>query len=132
MKNDQFAATLNAVEKRAFDAINDVIDNFLGNRKAENYREIVGELIQSFREMNVNMSLKIHFLHNHLDFFPDNLGDFSDEHGERFHQDVAIIEKRFKGKDPRHMLGEYCWSICRETDPDQMKRQCKRQYFPTL
>lgn len=69
MKNDQFAATLNAVEKRPFDAINDVIDNFLGNRKAENYREIVGELIQLFREMNVNMSLKIHFLHNHLDFF---------------------------------------------------------------
>ena len=32
------------------------------------------------------MSLKIHFLHSHLDFFPENLGDVSDEHGERFHQ----------------------------------------------
>lgn len=131
MKNVRFAATLKTVEKRAFDAINGVIDNFLGNRKAGNYREIIGELIQSFREMKVNMSLKIHFLHNHLDFSPDNLGDFSDEHGERFHQDVAIIEKRFKGKDPRRMLGEYCWSICRETDPDEMKRQSKRPFFLT-
>ncbi|UYV73073.1 hypothetical protein LAZ67_10001744 [Cordylochernes scorpioides] len=26
------------------------------------------------------MSLKIHFLHSHLDFFPDNLGAVSDEH----------------------------------------------------
>jgi len=26
-----------------------------------------------------NTSLKIHFLHSHLDFFPDNLGATSDE-----------------------------------------------------
>ncbi|KYM81997.1 hypothetical protein ALC53_07545, partial [Atta colombica] len=36
-----------------------------------------------------------------------NWGEFNDD-GERFHQD---IEKRFKGKDIRHMLGEYCWFI---------------------
>ena len=30
------------------------------------------------------MSLKIHMLHSHLDFFPDNCGMFSDEYGERF------------------------------------------------
>jgi len=29
------------------------------------------------------MSLKIHFLHSHLDFFPENLGAMSDKHGER-------------------------------------------------
>ncbi|UYV82366.1 K02A2.6-like [Cordylochernes scorpioides] len=42
------------------------------------------------------MSLRIHFLHSHLDFFPDNLGAFSDEHGERFHQDISIMEKRYQ------------------------------------
>ena len=36
------------------------------------------------------MSLKLHFLHSHLYFFPENLGDVSDEHGERFHQDIGI------------------------------------------
>jgi len=34
------------------------------------------------------MFLKIHFLHSHLDLFPDNLGDESDEHGELFHQQM--------------------------------------------
>ena len=41
------------------------------------------------------MSLKIHFLHSHWDFFPPNLGAVSDEQGERFHQDIATIEKRY-------------------------------------
>jgi len=67
--------------------------------------------------MKVNVLLKIHFLHNHLDFFPSNLDKFTDEHSERFHQDIAIIEKCFKGKDIRHMLGEYCWSIVHDTKP---------------
>ena len=30
------------------------------------------------------MSLKIHFLESHLDFFPENIGEVSDEHGENF------------------------------------------------
>ena len=38
------------------------------------------------------MSLEIHFLHSHLYFFPENLGDVSDEHGEKFHQGIAIME----------------------------------------
>ncbi|EFN87281.1 hypothetical protein EAI_04525, partial [Harpegnathos saltator] len=41
------------------------------------------------------MSLKIHFLHSHLDFFPENLDDTSDEQGERLHQDMAKIERRY-------------------------------------
>ncbi|UYV80151.1 hypothetical protein LAZ67_18001830 [Cordylochernes scorpioides] len=42
------------------------------------------------------MSIKIHFLHSHLDFFPDNLGAVSDEHGELFHQDISSMEKRYQ------------------------------------
>jgi len=33
------------------------------------------------------MSLKIHFLHSHLDFFPENMGAVRDEHREQVHQD---------------------------------------------
>ncbi|XP_076659865.1 uncharacterized protein LOC143363151 [Halictus rubicundus] len=51
------------------------------------------------KRLGCNMSLKMHFLHSHLDFFPANLGDVSDEHGERFHQDISTMEKRYKGKD---------------------------------
>ena len=42
------------------------------------------------------MSLKVHFLHSHLPFFHENLGAVSDEHGERFHQDIAVIERGLK------------------------------------
>ena len=44
------------------------------------------------------MSLKIQFLHFHLDLFPLNCGEESDEHEERFHHDIAAMEKRYQGK----------------------------------
>ena len=47
--------------------------------------------------MGCRMSLKIHFLHSHLDFFSPNLGDVSDEHGERFHLEMMIMERRYQG-----------------------------------
>ncbi|UYV81448.1 hypothetical protein LAZ67_20001231 [Cordylochernes scorpioides] len=56
---------------------------------------------------------KIHFLHSHLDFFPDNLGAVSDERGERFHQDISSMEKRYQGKWSPGMLADYCWTLKR-------------------
>jgi hypothetical protein len=38
------------------------------------------------------MSLKLHFLNAHLDYFPENLGAVSEELGERFHQDIKEME----------------------------------------
>nr|CAH7727961.1 unnamed protein product [Callosobruchus chinensis] len=64
--------------------------------------------------MGCNIYLKVHFLHSHLDFFPENLGAVSDEHGERFHQDIAKMEKRFPGKWSASMLTEYCWFLGRD------------------
>ena len=43
------------------------------------------------------MSLEVYFLKLHLNCFYENLGDVSDEHSGRFHQDVAIIKKDLKG-----------------------------------
>jgi len=47
------------------------------------------------------MNFKLHFLKSHLQHFPDNLGDYSEEQGERFHQDFCWMLKRehvMKGK----------------------------------
>jgi hypothetical protein len=71
--------------------------------------------------MKCNMSLKIHFLHSHLDFCPANLGDVSDEHGERLHQDIARMEKRYEGKWNPSMLGDYCWTLIREASDSDYK-----------
>jgi hypothetical protein len=53
----------------------------------------------------------MHFLFSHLDLFPLKCGDVSDEHGERFHQDVSVMEHRYKGKWRVAMSDNYCWMI---------------------
>jgi len=58
--------------------------------------------------MGCNMSMKIHFLESHLDFFLENLGEVSDEHGERFHQDILTMEKRYQSKWTSSMLADFC------------------------
>ncbi|GFU49023.1 uncharacterized protein TNCV_2333161 [Trichonephila clavipes] len=54
-------------------------------------------MLSNLKELGCNMSIKIHFLHSHLDRFPQNLGDFSEEQGERFHQGLRTMEERYQG-----------------------------------
>jgi hypothetical protein len=107
MQNPDFHSTLNDTEKAAWKAFTSMCTNFLGNHKAETYREFVSEMLKCFQVMKYNMSLKLHFLDYHPDLFPKNLGAVSDEHGERSHQDISIMEKGFVGRWNRGMLAEY-------------------------
>lgn len=145
---------MNALEPEeldAWEATIDVIENFLGNKKAPDYEAKVNRMIEAYHVMGVHMSLKIHFLAHHLDFFPDNLGNnityqkitfnstkvrfpllpgnFSDEHGERFHQEVSRIEESYKGKNPSHMLGQYTFSICRDKTGFEERRKTYKKHF---
>ncbi|UYV73369.1 hypothetical protein LAZ67_10002875 [Cordylochernes scorpioides] len=83
-QDGNFQNSLNEVEAEAWNSFRNVCKNFLGSVKVENYRDIVNDLLLSYKALGCNMSLKIHFLHSHLDFFPDNLGAVSDEHGEAY------------------------------------------------
>ena len=62
------------------------------------------------------MSLKLHFLHSHLEFFPDNLGAVNDKHSERFYQDIAVVETRYKGKSSANMMGDCCWFLQKQSE----------------
>lgn len=42
------------------------------------------------------MSIKLHYLHSHLDKFPGTIDDLSEEQRERFHQDIRIVEVRYQ------------------------------------
>ena len=53
------------------------------------------------------MSVKLHFLRLHLDFFPKNCGDLSEEQGEYFHQDIRIMEEGYQGWWDVNFLAEY-------------------------
>jgi hypothetical protein len=43
------------------------------------------------------ISLEVHFLHSHLDFLPEILGEVSQQQSERFHQDIKSKEQRCPG-----------------------------------
>ena len=63
----------------------------------------------------------MHFLHSHLDLFPKNLGAVSDEHGERFHQEISIMKRRFQGKWNPRMLADFCWTCRRQNTVESPK-----------
>ena len=116
VKDPNFDKTLDAIELNAWRTLKSVISNFLGNTRVSNYVKIVEDLLQAFKKMGCHMSPKIHLLHSHLQFFQDNLCDFSDVHGERFHQDIAVIEKRYCGKLTENLLADYCWDLITESN----------------
>jgi len=126
ISDSKFVRKLNKVERSAWVSIVDVIRNFLGNTRSENYKAIIGNLLKNLHALGSNMSLKIHFLHSHLDFFKPNLGEVSDEHGERFHQDIKEMEKRYQGEATPNMLADYCWTIARDNPDGTYKRKAKR------
>ena len=86
----------------------------MGNRKAVSHKGIAAKLLSTLQDMGANMSIKFHFLFSHLDRFLENLGDLSDEQGERFHQDISEMEVRYQGRWDAAMLADYCWSIKRD------------------
>ena len=102
--DEHFAGLLTKKEHAAWESFRAVALNFLGNHRAQNYRQIVDNMLTAYSEMGCNMSLKIHFLHSHLDFFPENCGAVSDENGERFHQTISTFERRYQGAWSTSML----------------------------
>jgi len=68
------------------------------------------------------MSIKMHYLHSHLNLFPPNLETVSDEQGERFHQDMATIEKRYEGLWNESMMADYIWTQIREDTTEHKKK----------
>ena len=70
------------------------------------------------------MSVKVYFLHSHLEYFSKNLEALSEEWGERFHQDIKVMEKRYQGKCNVSMIAEYCWVLIRECSDS-----CVENYF---
>ena len=114
IKDEFFDNLLQGDEKAVWDSFKFVARGILGNRRAQNYEELVNNLLQRYQKLRCNMSLKIHFLHSHLDFSPENCGAVSDEHGERIHQDISSFEKIYQGKRNCAMLADYCWTLARD------------------
>ena len=120
---------MNSLEKNAWISFVDVIKNFLGNVKAINYVEIVEKMLKSFESLRCNMSIKVHFLFSHLSSFPENLGSVSDEQGERFHQDIKIMEESYQGCWDVNMMADYCWNLKRHNASQKHSRLSRKRHF---
>ena len=86
---------MNPLEADAWRSFVRVVQNFLGNRKAANFVQVAQSMLDAYQRLGASMSIKVHFLHNHLDRFPANSGDVNEEEGERFHQDIKEMETRY-------------------------------------
>jgi hypothetical protein len=73
IKDEYFDSLLLCNENAAWDSFKLVVKGFLCNIRSQNYEELVDNLLQSYQKLRCNMSLKIHFLHSHLDFFPQRI-----------------------------------------------------------
>jgi hypothetical protein len=116
MIDDSFTGTMTEIEEDAWNAFKEVVKKFLGNIKDPllAYKEIVRNMLDRFKLLGCNMSLKLHSLVSHLDYFPPNLGAVSEQQRKRFHQDLKDVERLYKGHWDVNMMVDCCWSIARD------------------
>ena len=129
LKDKDFDIKVVGIERNAWRKFSTVIEGFLGNKGSSEYVSHVNELMKSFEKLGARMSIKMHFLQSHLDCFPENCGDYSEEQGERFHQDIKTMETRFQGRWDINMLADYCWCLKRDEPIIFHKRKASRTSF---
>jgi hypothetical protein len=57
-------------------------------------------------------------------------GSVSEGHGERFHQDIRELEKRYQGGWTVNMIAGYCWILNRESHcVESCGRKTERRKF---
>jgi len=123
MQDERFDEDWNETERNAWLIFKRICKDFLGNHKAANYQEVVQDLLISYKATGCNMSTKTHFLEDQLGFFPRKFGEVSDEHGERFHQDILAMEKRYQRKWTSRTLADQCRTLKRDVPEANYRRK---------
>lgn len=65
---------------------------------------IADKMLANYRELDADLSIKLHFLYCHLKSFLKNFGDIKDEQGEYFHRDIKVIENGYQGGWDKRMI----------------------------
>lgn len=90
INDEAFSAKLKPAQKYVWRRFAFVVKGFLGKNRNPQYKLHVKNFIAACRKEKIDMTHKMHYLHSHLDKFPENCSDFSDESGERSHQDIKV------------------------------------------
>ena len=132
MRDPSFVDKMETKEKAAWTSFKLVATGFLGNTKDPNCTTIITDMLDNFKKLGCNMSIKVHFLHSHLDYIHANLGDVSEEQGERFHQDIKDMGRRYQGRWNVNMIADYCWMLKRG-DPERVhSRKSNKRSFDRM
>ena len=68
MQDENIILSMNPLEADAWRGFVRVAQNILGYRRAANFEDVVQNMIDVYQRLRANMSIKVHFLHNHLDW----------------------------------------------------------------
>ena len=91
---------MNSLEAAGWQGFLGVVPNFLGNKRADNFRILVKSMVDAYQRLGANMSIKVNQ-------FLCNCGDFSDEQGERFRQHIKELETRYQSRWDAQMMADY-------------------------
>ncbi|KAH0815288.1 hypothetical protein GEV33_007503 [Tenebrio molitor] len=95
---------MNNLELAALTSFSQICAHFHGNKRSSNYTELVEDLLVNYK------------------------GAVSDEQGERFHQDISVMERRYQGRWDPAMMDDFCWVLQNEDDSPHKK---KNYFVPT-
>jgi len=59
--------------KNAWQSYTAVVENFLRNFIAFKYHNLLKQLLNSYKQLGCNMSVKVDFIHSHVNNFSENL-----------------------------------------------------------
>lgn len=105
-----FERKLPRIAKQAWIAFREFSHSFFGTIRQSDWQDKLNVMLDKFQKLGVKISLKLHCLLCHLDLFEDE-ELVSDQHGERSHQIVKIVEENFSNKDGCNMLADLCWRL---------------------
>ena len=125
-------ASMTEKESAAWISFTVVVKNFLGNTKVSNCDQLVEDMLLKFQRLRAKMSIKIHYFFSHLDQFPENLGDLSEEQGEKIYQDITVNEEGYQGRWDNHMMADYCWNLQRHTPLASHSRKSYKRRFASI
>ena len=124
-----FSTHHNTSWKNAWRSFTAVVENFLRNFKALKYDNLLKQLLNSYEKVGCNMSVKIHFLHSHVNNFSENLEAWWKSKEESFHQDMKTMGKRYQGRWNTNMMAGYCWYWKREVAGSSYSLKTQKRHF---
>ena len=67
-----FSKLLSNEKKKAWKSFKAVVHGFLENHRADNYDDLITDMMTNFSIIGCKMPLKMHMFHSHLDKFKDS------------------------------------------------------------